>query len=634
MREIIPSFTNPVCSVDTADPFVLKYLGSYWCYCTGRTRNGGCFPVFTSDDLVHWRERDAAMNPLPEQHIEYWAPEVSYREGRFYLYYSVGDGSIMHIRVALADSPSGPFADAHVRLTQQDFAIDPHVFQDDDGVHWLFYATDFLQHSHIGTGTVVDRLRDPFTLAGQPKPVVRAQYDWQLFDPNRKEKGGVRWHTVEGPTVLKHKGLYYEMFSGGNWKNASYGVGYACASVIDSDNEWIQVCDGESVLPVLRSTAGVTGPGHNSVVRGPDNRQMYCVYHRWNEDNSGRLMAIDRLEFIGNELIVFGPTNTPQPGPNMGHLDGGSEWSPLSGEWSLSQGKLLQTSLEGYTEARHGGDFTGGFLIECHARVGESHNGGAAGLVLRDDADHSMVVSTPGQPLHSFRLLQVEASGRLLKAAIDGQAVGKTLFPGRSTPSISLFTKNAAADFAAFSWTRGWQDTFEDSASLDELAWDIESGSWTVASKELRHAASVQAGSIFKCVPSNSYEFVINARSGSSPSGSYGFFPTAPLGERGPLIAVVSRGERWVLCVDSTGRGELGNAAELLELPPSFEVSRYQQFGFLINGGAMTVRWRGSLICEMDVVEHQPGRVGLFSSGNSAFDMVRVTEQIHDRKRK
>jgi hypothetical protein len=43
---------------------------------------------------------------------------------------------------------------------------------------------------------------DPLTLAGEPRPVTRARFDWQVYDPQRREKGGVRWHTVEGPAVL------------------------------------------------------------------------------------------------------------------------------------------------------------------------------------------------------------------------------------------------------------------------------------------------------------------------------------------------------------------------------------------------------------------------------------------------
>ncbi|KAK0039250.1 family 43 glycosylhydrolase [Biomphalaria pfeifferi] len=169
-------------------------------------------------------------------------------------------------------------------LTFQDFAIDAHVFIDKDGQKYLFYATDFLEHSHIGTGTVVDKMTDFFSLEGNPRPVTRAKYDWQIYDANRIEKGGVRWHTVEGAFILERKGIYYEMFSGGNWQNISYGVSFATTDDIERNREWEQFSDGEKTLPILRTIPGqVIGPGHNSVVRGLNNRETYCVYHRWTD---------------------------------------------------------------------------------------------------------------------------------------------------------------------------------------------------------------------------------------------------------------------------------------------------------------------------------------------------------------
>ena len=135
----------------------------------------------------------------------------------------------MEIRVAVAEHPAGPFVDAGRRLTAEPFAIDAHVFADVDGSRWLFYAADFLARSHVGTGTVRDRLLDPFTLEGNPRPVALPRHDWHVYHPRRPEKGGVRWHTVEGPFVLRRKGVYYEMFSGGNWQNPTYGVSYATA---------------------------------------------------------------------------------------------------------------------------------------------------------------------------------------------------------------------------------------------------------------------------------------------------------------------------------------------------------------------------------------------------------------------
>src|SRR6185436_16028618 len=224
----------------------------------------------------------------------------------------------MQIRVAEATHPAGPFIDSGARLTFEDFAIDAHVFIDDDGQRWLFYATDFLDYRQIGTGTVCDAMLDPYTLRGKPQPVTRARYDWQVYDPQRKEKGGVRWYTVEGSFVLKHKGLYYQMFSSGNWQHESYGVSYAVSDQINRGEEWVQHADGVHVLPILRTIPGkVIGPGHNSVVRGPDNQQLFCIYHRWSEDLAVRVLAIDRLEWAGERLLLIGPTTNSQPVPSM-----------------------------------------------------------------------------------------------------------------------------------------------------------------------------------------------------------------------------------------------------------------------------------------------------------------------------
>src|SRR4029453_12079909 len=124
----------------------------------------------------------------------------------------------------------------------------------------------------------------------------------------RAEKGGVRWHTIEGPFVLKHKRHYYQMFSAGNWNNPSYGVSYAITDNLNG-GEWRQVADGEKVQPILRTIPGkVIGPGHNSVVRGPDNQQLFCIYHRWSEKRDVRMLAIDRLDWVGERLLLLGPT--------------------------------------------------------------------------------------------------------------------------------------------------------------------------------------------------------------------------------------------------------------------------------------------------------------------------------------
>ncbi|HEV2125086.1 MAG TPA: family 43 glycosylhydrolase, partial [Chloroflexota bacterium] len=66
---------------------------------------------------------------------------------------------------------------------------------------------------------------------------------------------------------------------------------------------------------LLHSIPGkVIGPGHNSVVRGP-NGEDYFVYHAWDPEKTGRRMCIDRLEWTPEGPRTDGPTVTPQPAP-------------------------------------------------------------------------------------------------------------------------------------------------------------------------------------------------------------------------------------------------------------------------------------------------------------------------------
>ncbi len=154
------TYINPVYPKSFPDPFVLKFRGEYYAYCTDFWHDGRVFGVLHSRDLVNWTEIGGAMTPLETNPPFYWAPEVTYENGKFYLYYSVGNEINMEIRVAVSTRPDGGFVDSGAKLTTEQFAIDAHVFTDSDGQKYLFYATDFLEHTHIGTGTVVDKMLD------------------------------------------------------------------------------------------------------------------------------------------------------------------------------------------------------------------------------------------------------------------------------------------------------------------------------------------------------------------------------------------------------------------------------------------------------------------------------------------
>lgn len=308
------TYTNPVYDQYFADPFVLLHAGQYYAYGTGPEGPDKMqFPVLTSTNLAQWEFVGWALVPLPEAN-QYWAPEVAFSDGVFYMYYSADGvaGQDHQLRVATSAAPTGPFVDTgRVLAPNTPFSIDAHPFRDADGTWYLFYARDFLTldgDHRIGTGIVVDRMHDMMTLAGKPRVVVRPHSDWQLFEPQREIYGGIfDWYTIEGPSLQIHDDRYYCFYSGGAWYSDNYGISYVVA-----EHPLGPYCRPAEDGPLLKSVPEkVIGPGHNSLVVGPDGCE-YIVYHAWPADISARLMRIDRLTWQGETPVIKGPTCSPQ----------------------------------------------------------------------------------------------------------------------------------------------------------------------------------------------------------------------------------------------------------------------------------------------------------------------------------
>jgi arabinan endo-1,5-alpha-L-arabinosidase len=323
MREKILTYSNPVWDGYMADPFVLKHNGEYWAYGTGDGQDDGRpFPVLHSTDLARWEYVGGALEPLHAPiGTAYWAPEVIHKDGTFYMYYSAADASgdeSHRLRVATATHPAGPFRDTgRVLLPDEGFSIDAHPFQDPgDGQWYLFFAKDFFDE-RVGTGlAAVPLASDMVTPLDKPRPILRASSDWHIFQRKRTIYGRTweAWHTVEGPFVLFHENLYYCLYSGGSWQTMEYGVGFGVAEhpLGPYRDEWSS--EGPAVL---RGVPGrVLGPGHCSVVRGPDERTEFIVYHAWDVAGTARRMCIDPLVWAphpeGDHPRCVGPTFEPQ----------------------------------------------------------------------------------------------------------------------------------------------------------------------------------------------------------------------------------------------------------------------------------------------------------------------------------
>ena len=56
----------------------------------------------------------------------------------------------------------------------------------------------------------------------------------------------------------------------------------------------------------------VVGPGHNSVVMGPDGQTLFVVYHAWDAARTARRMCIDPLVWTPDGPRCDGPSHGPR----------------------------------------------------------------------------------------------------------------------------------------------------------------------------------------------------------------------------------------------------------------------------------------------------------------------------------
>jgi xylan 1,4-beta-xylosidase len=266
------------------DPAVLFHRGKYYLYPTGDNYS---YSVYTSSDLVHW-----SKGPKVFQSGEtgVWAPDVFFNQddGMFYLYYTVNG----RIGVASSDRPDGVFRDQQTLINN---AIDAHMFRDDDGSYFLYYARfpDF--------GIFVQPMATPVKKKGGPVELLSPSEEWEMTTEP----------VIEAPWILKHKGVYYLLYSSGSADSEHYAIGYATSST--PSGPFTKYPEN----PVIGKGDYVLGPGHVSVTRDQAGA-LWMVYHQQKAKTKGwdRIICIDPIWFDENGVLRGNASRgIPRPAP-------------------------------------------------------------------------------------------------------------------------------------------------------------------------------------------------------------------------------------------------------------------------------------------------------------------------------
>jgi beta-xylosidase len=278
------ALTNPVLARDFPDPFVLQVGDTYYAYATNG--NGKQVQTATSKDLQHWTPGPDALPKVAEKWAyngATWAPEVMKIGDRYVLYYTTSQ----KIGRAVARTPLGPFVDDSAKPLVDQFtlggSIDASPFRDDDGSLYLYWKND---GNSIGqeTDIWVQRLA-PDGLSVVGKPVRTGEKNDQVWEGR----------VVEGPTMWKHDGRYYLFYSGNDYANDAYAVGYAtCTGPLGP-------CTDAPENPILATKCDAHGPGHNAVFG------TWTAYHSWNDAHTQRQLWISPLEWKDGKPVVDGP---------------------------------------------------------------------------------------------------------------------------------------------------------------------------------------------------------------------------------------------------------------------------------------------------------------------------------------
>lgn len=114
------TYRNPVFEPVLADPAVIRGKdGLFYAYGTqddwADGKGSRLVPILQSSDLVHWKVAGNAFAEKPAWKDDggIWAPDISYFNGKYYLYYAVSVWADPNpgIGVATSDTPAGPFQD-------------------------------------------------------------------------------------------------------------------------------------------------------------------------------------------------------------------------------------------------------------------------------------------------------------------------------------------------------------------------------------------------------------------------------------------------------------------------------------------------------------------------------------------
>jgi arabinan endo-1,5-alpha-L-arabinosidase len=297
----------------THDPSIMKEGGAWYVFATGLAPHGH-MAIRCSRDLQVWKLCGQVFTEIPEWirkespgTKELWAPDISYFNGEYYLYYAYSLFGKNTSGIALATnktldpaSPDYKWIDQGVVLRSgagDDFnAIDPNLVIDTSGQTWLafgsFWSGVKMRRIDRTTGKLSAEDSHLYALASRERPAGAPAGTPQL-PPD--------WEAIEAPFVIHHGEFYYLFVS---WDLCCRGTRSTYRTMVgrsrDVTGPYVDATGKPMVegggVQVLVGNHRWIGPGGESLYVGTD--QTIMVFHAYDATSGKPALQVSTVGWI------------------------------------------------------------------------------------------------------------------------------------------------------------------------------------------------------------------------------------------------------------------------------------------------------------------------------------------------
>jgi arabinan endo-1,5-alpha-L-arabinosidase len=270
------------------DPSIIKEGRNFYLF---STRAG--ISIRCSAELIRWRLCGDVFAHLPEWAVKdvpglrgLWAPDVSFFNGKYHLYYSASTFGSNRSSIGLVTNQTlDPTSDKYRWVDQgkvigstalDDWnAIDPNVVLDEQDQPWLSFGSFWggikLRQLDFATGKLSATDQMLYALASRPRTA-------QL--PG----------AIEAPAIIRKNGYYYLFVSFDfccRGKDSTYNIRVGRARRVTGpymDRTGKPLMDGGGTI-VVASQGRWVGPGHCAILQDKDGETL--VYHAYDTESRG-----------------------------------------------------------------------------------------------------------------------------------------------------------------------------------------------------------------------------------------------------------------------------------------------------------------------------------------------------------